>query len=357
MPNTPPDPDGSPGVSGPEPGGGQDGAQEPGQAWDTTNDWYAQVLPLLSEDPPRIGDFWLDARLAAAESGVVYTAHEDPPEGSGESRAAMVVLLSEGAADDAAARDRFAGLVNAMHIDTVLVRGGHGQDDGRLGQKFQASGPQGDDPVSPDERQAAPWAALVYDGSPAAQAEAVRILDEVQLAGLPPQGRPAGPDYRLYWIDKIRPGLARLWPLPWPGRFDRAGWRTILVSWLLMLLLAALAVLIAILIFQNQPPQTPPPPTGGSGSPPPQSSSPSPQSGSPSPQSGSPSPQSGSPSPQSGSPSPSQSGSGSPSGSPSSASPSPSGSGSPSPSGSESGPGDPSASGAPPTSPTPRSRL
>ena len=85
--------------------------------------------------------------------------------------------------------------------------------------------------------------------------------------------------------------------LPWPGRYDRAGWKTILVSWLLMLLLAALAVLIAILIFRNQPPQTPPTPTGGSGSPPPQS------------QSGSPPPQSGSPSPQSGSPSASQSGS------------------------------------------------
>ena len=41
----------------------------------------------------------------------------------------------------------------------------------------------------------------------------------------------------------MKPGLVRLWPLPWPGRYDRAGWKTILVSWLLMLLLAALAVL------------------------------------------------------------------------------------------------------------------
>ena len=126
---------------------------------------------------------------------------------------------------------------------------------------------------------------------PAAANEAARILDSVQLATLPPQGTPSGPEYQQYWVQRVRPGLARLWPLPWPGRFDRAGWRTILVSWLLMLLLAALAVLIAILIFRNQPPQAPPPPTGGSGSPPPQSSSP--QSGSPPPQSGS--PQSGSP--------------------------------------------------------------
>ena len=163
-----------------------------------------------------------------------------------------------------------------------------------------------DDPVAPDDRMLAPWVALAYDGSPAAAAESKRILDQVRAGRRIPAGRAVGTGLPHYWIDKVRPGLARLWPLPWPGRYDRAGWRTILVSWLLMLLIAALAVLIAILIFRNQPPQTPPTPTGGSGSPPPSASA-SPQSGSP--QSGS--PQSGSPSgsPQSGSPSGSQSGS------------------------------------------------
>jgi hypothetical protein len=240
-------------------------------------------------------------------------------------------------------------MVNQMHIDAVYARGGHGQDFGRLGRKYRADG---GDPVAPDSRQVAPWAALAYDGSPAAAATAERILDEVQLATLPPQGNPAGPDYRHYWIDRVRPGLTRLWPLPWPGRYDHAGWRTILVSWLLMVLLAALAVLIAILIFRNQPPQSPPPPTGGSGSPPPASSSPSPQSGSPPPQSGS--PQSGSPSPGEGSPSPSDSQSGSQPGS-ESATPS---TGSASPSGTESGGGTPvpSETGEPGGS-TPGSRL
>lgn len=252
----------------------------------------------------------------------------------------MVILLSEGAAADAAARDRLAGLVNAMHIDAVLARGGHGQDFGRLGRKYRS---EDDDPQPPDDRIVAPWVALAYDGSPAAAAEAARILDEIELATLPPQGTPSGPDYQHYWIEKVRPGLARLWPLPWPGRFDRAGWRTILVSWLLMLLLAALAVLIAILIFRHQPPQTPPPPSGSSGSPPPQSSSP--QSGSPSgsPQSGSPSP--GSASPKSGSPSP---GSGSPSAS---------GSGSPSPSGTQSGGGQPTSTGTAGATNSPGSKL
>jgi hypothetical protein len=271
---------------------------------------FVPVSPLLPEDPPRIGDFWLDARLHATPAGIAFTAHRDQPgdEGQLTSQPAMVILLSEGAAADAAARDRLAGVVNAMHIDSVLARGGHGQDFGRLARKYRS---EQQDPSAPDDHIAAPWVALAYDGSPGAAAEAARILDDVEIATLPPLGAAAGPGYQHYWIDKVKPGLTRLWPLPWPGRFDRAGWRTILVSWLLMLLLAALAVLIAILLFRNQPPQSPPPPTGSSGSPPPQSGSPSPQSGSPSPQTGSGSPQSGSPSPQSGSPT---SGSPSPSG-------------------------------------------
>jgi hypothetical protein len=276
------------------------------------------VTPLLAADPPKVGEFWLDARLDATPAGIAFTAHD------AANTPALVILLSEGAAADAAARSRFAGEINALHIDSVLARGGHGQDAGRLGRKFRK---ETDDPVAPDDRLVAPWAALVYDGSPAAAARAGQILDAVQIATLPPQGVPAGPDYQQYWIERVQPGLARLWPLPWPGRFDRAGWRTILVSWLLMLLLAALAVLIAILIFRNQPPQSPPPPTGSSA-----------QSGPP--QSGS--PQSGS---QSGSPSPG------PSGSPTS--------GSPGPSGTQSGGGQPteSVTGSPANSQSPPSKL
>ena len=309
--------------SGDGPGRGPEGFDS--VPWDELSD-YVPVSPLLPEDPPKVGPYWLDARLHASAAGAAFTGHDaqDIP--------VLVVLLSEGAAADSAARDRLAGEVNALHIDRVLARGGEGQDTGRLGRRFIPA----DQPVAPDPRVDAPWVALAYDGSPATASSARGLLERVELAGLPPQGRPAGPTYQHYWIDRVRPGLARLWPLPWPGRYDRAGWRTIFVSWLLMLLLAALAVLIAILIFRNQPPQTPPPPTEGTGSPPPASSSPSPQSGSPSPQSGSPSPQSGSPSPSS------------------SGSPSPSDSGSPSPSGGQPSPGN---TATPAGSPTPPSRL
>jgi len=291
----------------------------------TTPSTPPQPYPLLISDPPRIGNFWLDARLSAREAGVVFVAHAD------DEPAVMVLVLAEGAAHDAAARDRLAGEVNKLHAESVVARGGDGQDGGRLGHKYRS---EADDPVVPGDPPIAPWVALAYDGSPAAVAEADRVLAEVDLSRLALQGAPAGPGYRLHWIERVRPGAARLWPLPWPGRHDRAGWLSILASWLLMVLLAALAVLIAILIFQSAPPVSPPPPVPPTGSPPPPTGSPPPQSpssASPPPSSGSPSPSSGSPSPASASPS-SASGSPSPaSGSPSPASASPSGVGSPTP--------------------------
>lgn len=255
------------------------------------------VTPLENDDPPKVGDFWLDARLAHLPSGVAYAGHAD------DQTPVVLILLSRGAAADGAARQRFSGLVNELHIDTVLARGGQGQDDGRLGKKFRS---EEDDPVEPDDAPLAPWVALVSDGSPGAGNDAVRILQDVGLATLPHKGTPSGPDYRLPWEDQTAPGFSRLWPLPWPGRYDRAGWMSMLLSWLLMLLIAAMAILLAILLFQKAPETPPPPPVPTTmTSPPPRSSSASPQSGSPSPTtaSGSPSPASGSPSPQ-GSPTP-----------------------------------------------------
>lgn len=267
----------------------------------------ALLYPLLQVDPPRVGGYWLDSRLAASPSGVAFAAHDD------DTTPVLLILLSEGAAADAAAVDRFAGTINQLHIDTVLARGGRGQNEGRLRHRFRD---EAADPLAPDEAPAAPWAALAYDGTTRAVDEARRILAEIDLSWLPNQGRPSGPDYRLHWIDKVAPGTARQWPLPWPGRHDRAGWLSILVSWLLMMLLMALAILIAILIFQAAPPQSPPPPVPTSASPSdsPDSASPSPDSASPSPDS--PSPDSASPSPDSASPSPaspSESAGGSPS--------------------------------------------
>ena len=248
------------------------------------------LTPLRPDDPPKIGPFWTDARLTATASGVAYVAHDegDVP--------VMVVQLAAGAAADPAARDRLGGAVNRLHLDTVVARGGEGQDTGRLGRTFRRAT---DDPQAPGDAPEAPWVALAYDGSPEAGREADRLLAEVDLSRLAHQGRPSGPAYTHYWIEEAQPGRWRLWPLPWPGRHDRSGWLSILASWLLMVLLMCLAVLIAILLFQAAPPQQPPPPVptsasgSGSGSP----SSPPPSSASGSPSSASPSSASASPTP------------------------------------------------------------
>ncbi|MDR1449012.1 MAG: hypothetical protein LBI84_02200 [Propionibacteriaceae bacterium] len=210
-----------------------------------------ELSHLTAADPPKVGDFWLDARLLATPSGVAYTAHEEgsPP--------VLVILLSQGAADDPAARDRLAGQVNRMHIDTVVARGGLDQDSGSLAGKYRS---EDDDPANVDGRPQAPWVALAFDGSAAAAAEAQRLLAEIDLSRLSPQGQPAGPDYRLHWTDRDSPGLTHVWPLPWPGRRERGGRLTILSAFLLMLVLAAVAILIAILIFSQSPPTPPTPP-------------------------------------------------------------------------------------------------
>lgn len=270
--------------------------------------------PLRDDDPARVGDFWLDSRLTATPAGTAFAAHED----GGDS--VLLILLSAGAATDAAARARFSGEVNAMHIDTVVARGGEGQHEGRMSVRFRE---EGGDPQLSQHPPLAPWVALAFDGSLAAVHEADRVLRAVDLSRIPPLSEPAGPDYRLHWISRTERGATRMWPLPWPGRTDRAGWITVLVSFLLMALLTALALLLAILLFQNQPPVNAPQPipsmgegSGGSGS-------------------GSGSPQSASPSQGDGSGSPS----GSPGNDPGPYTESPSMN---QPSGNESGPGDPS---------------
>lgn len=227
--------------------------------------------PLRDGDPARVGDFWLDSRLTATPAGTVFAAHEEGGD------AVMLILLSEGASADAAARARFSGEINAMHIDTVVARGGEGQDEGRMAVRHRHD----DDPQLAHHAPLAPWAALAFDGSLAAVVEADRVLRAIDLSRTPPLSEPAGPDYRLHWLDKTGHGPTRLWPLAWPGRTDRAGWITMLVSFLLMALLTALALLLAILLFQNQPPVNAPQPIpsmgegSGSGSGSPQSASPS----------------------------------------------------------------------------------
>lgn len=243
------------------------------------------LAPLLPSDPPHIDAFWLDARLHASAAGIVYIAHDD-------ARPVRLILLSDGAASDKAARDRFSGLVNDLHIDEVVARGGHEQQYGRLGRRFRD--PR-DSPLPADAQPLAPWVALPWNREPAEVEQAQAILDGVELEDIAqPDAR--GTDFESYWLHNTEAGRTRTFPLPWPGRTDRAGWVTILTSWLLMLLITLLALLTALFLFRhsNPAPEPLPVPQQGSGSAPPQSATP--QSASPTPQD-SQSPQSGSPTP------------------------------------------------------------
>jgi len=76
-----------------------------------------QPGPLLPADPAKIGDFWLDARLVATAAGVVYLGHE-----AGASPA-MVLLLSQGAAGDAAARDKAMAAYARAEAELVAAGG------------------------------------------------------------------------------------------------------------------------------------------------------------------------------------------------------------------------------------------
>ncbi|MSS45673.1 hypothetical protein FYJ43_06375 [Cutibacterium sp. WCA-380-WT-3A] len=221
----------------------------------SSNPWPPEAIPLQSSDPPRVDEFWLDARALATPSGTVFFAHDD------DGQAVLVIVLSHGAAGDPASWDRLAGEVNHLHSETVIARGGAGQNTGRLAGLYRpVTGPD------EDAQLVAPWVALVNDGSPAAVAESRRILDAVDMSvvsGFPPA---AGPNFRLHWIDDTATGLVRTWPLPWPGRRDKAGWSTTVVAWLLTLFIALTGLLIAVLLFQNVPPTPPPPPVPTSGS-------------------------------------------------------------------------------------------
>ena len=161
----------------------------------------------------------------------------------------MVILLSEGAAADAAARLAGRRDQQAAHR--------HGARTGRPWTRYWSARPQipqgrrSDCARRPFCRPVGGAGLRRFAGCSGAGYVDPRRRADCNAAAAGRSGRPRLPAV----LD--RPGTSGSGaPLAAAvaGRFDRAGWRTILVSWLLMLLLAALAVLIAILIFRNQPP-------------------------------------------------------------------------------------------------------
>ncbi|GAB3818425.1 hypothetical protein [Kribbella italica] len=226
------------------------------------------ALPLLPEDPPRVGEFWLRGRLGANAAGYLYAAADE------SGRGAVVAMMTEGSADDASARDRFVRAVDDLPDDSVLAHNDQDDDDLAL---WVALGPLRDDDGS----------SSAADERLIAERRGEDVLSAVLMDRVPQLGRVRGPDFRHYWENRRRPGLFRIWPLPWPAVLRPASRLALILSLIVMALIMAIAVLIAWLLFRNAPevdpgpvipnpsgtatvtitPTTPPPGSTGPGSP------------------------------------------------------------------------------------------
>jgi hypothetical protein len=192
------------------------------------------TLPLQPEDPPRVGEFWLQARLGANAAGYLYAASDD------SGREVVVAMMTEGSADDAAARDRFVWSVDQLPAAAVLGHNGDDDDDLAL---WVAVGP-----IRPDDGSSS-----AADERQLAEVRGQDVLSMVLMDRVPHVGRFRGPDFRHYWENRRRPGLFRIWPLPWPAVLRPASRVALILSLLTMLLLMLVAMLIAWLLFRNQP--------------------------------------------------------------------------------------------------------
>lgn len=198
------------------------------------------ALPLQPEDPPRVGEFWLRGRLGANAAGFLYTASTE------DGRHGIVAMMTEGSADDAAARERFVNAVDDLPADAVL--GHNGADDDELAL-WAAIGPIRSD----DGSSAASDERLI------AERRGEEILSAVLMDRIPQPGKLRGPDFRHYWENRRRPGLFRIWPLPWPSALRPASRWSLALALLTMAVIMALAVFLAWLLFRHAAPLEPEP--------------------------------------------------------------------------------------------------
>ena len=198
------------------------------------------ALPLQPEDPPRVGEFWLRGRLGANAAGYLYTSSSE------DGRSAIVAMMTEGSADDAAARERFVNAVDELPEDAVLAHNDSDDDDLAL---WVAVGP-----IRTDDGSSA-----ASDERLIAERRGEEILSAVLMDRIPQPGKLRGPDFRHYWENRRRPGLFRIWPLPWPNALRPASRWALLLALLTMAVIMALAVFLAWLLFRHAAPLEPEP--------------------------------------------------------------------------------------------------
>ncbi|MFC0042686.1 hypothetical protein [Actinomadura rayongensis] len=196
--------------------------------------------PLPPGDPGVLGPFRLSARLSESAAGIVFVGVD------GAGRRASVAVLSSGAAEDAAARDRFRAAIRAA------LPGGPGEPS----SSGAASGAAPVVAAQPDGP--APWVATEFD---TARVGAERFLQAVLLGAGVVEGPRHGPGFRPHWQGS-QPALAPppvTAPVTVPGEGGRPERGLVAATLTLVAVLVILGLLLAVL-FACEPKASPPPP-------------------------------------------------------------------------------------------------
>ncbi|MBB5966187.1 hypothetical protein FHS22_005478 [Planomonospora venezuelensis] len=187
--------------------------------------------PLQYGDPPRLGPFVLQARLRVGPAGLVYLGQG--PDG----RAVSVAVLTRGAAQDPAARDRFVtGIQEAM--------AGRGGVRGWMARAARGRTALADTapPVVAMGGGTAPWVATPYEPD---RAGAERFLEPVLVRGTL-IGERHGPDFAPHWVGDRLPALPALPGGAPPATETR---RSVVIAGVaLTVLLVLLAVMLWLLL-------------------------------------------------------------------------------------------------------------
>ncbi|GIH95899.1 hypothetical protein ACFFMN_40705 [Planobispora siamensis] len=203
--------------------------------------------PLQYGDPPRLGPFVLQARLRVGPAGLVYLGQG--PDG----RAVSVAVLTKGAAQDPAARDRFVTAIQEAGVARGGIRGWVSR--AARGRTAVADAAP---PVLAMGGGSAPWVATPYEPD---RAGAERFLEPVLVRGTL-IGEQHGPDFAPHWVGDRTPAL----PAPPRGAPPATETRrsVIIAGVVLTVLLVLLAMMLWMLVrpeddsrrFPSQLPET-----------------------------------------------------------------------------------------------------
>ncbi|MBG0831407.1 hypothetical protein HS041_27040 [Planomonospora sp. ID67723] len=186
--------------------------------------------PLQYGDPPRLGPFVLQARLRVGPAGLVYLGQG--PDG----RAVSVAVLTRGAAQDPAARDRF--------VTGIQEAAGRSRVRGWMARATRGRTALADaaPPVIAMGDGTAPWVATPYEPD---RAGAERFLEPVLVRGTL-IGERHGPDFAPHWVGDRLPALPAP-PVSAPPATETR--RSVIIAGVaLTVLLVLLAVMLWLLL-------------------------------------------------------------------------------------------------------------